>query len=238
MTFKFNQQQIQEAISADIPSYMNNLRDRDPILRKDCFIRGKLAEIWFRDFFQCYGFQVETNLKDGGTDIDLSIKALFLNSQKISFDAPIKIEIKTSLIPNKNFDIYKSGDLKIYAKNDNPSYDIDWNMGIQVYYHQLKREWEQNIPNFNSDLASEYEKLNFSCSWIEKNRALSYIQQLSPNDRKWSFLKSRQEFWHCPLGIHSHNIYESVVYLMSILLNKCLCEVNLLQNEIQRLQNY
>lgn len=238
MIFKFNQQQIQEVISTHIPSYTNNLRDRDLLLQKDCFIRGKLAEIWFRDFFQSYGFQVKTNLKNGGTDVDLSIEALFLNSQRISFDVPIKIEIKTSLIPNEYFNIYKTGDLKIYAKNNNPSDDIHWNIGVQVYYRQLRKEWEQNISNFNSNLALEYEKLSFSCSWIEKNQALSHIQQLPPDNKKWSVPELFKEFWRCPLSIHNHNMYESVVYLMSSLLNKCLCEVNLLQNEIQRLQNY
>lgn len=241
MIFYFNQQQIQEAISSPIPDYINNLRDRDLFLKRDCFRRGKLAEIYFKGFFESYGFQVGTNIKDGNTDVDLSIIGVFLNGQNISFDRAIKIEIKTSLIPYETFNIYEQGDLKIYANSDSPINDIYWDIGIQIYYSQLKEKWEQEIVNcdYNFDLIlQQYKKLNFSCSWIARNKALYYIEQLSPDDRKWSFSNSYKKFWHCPLKIHNRNIYESVIYLMSILLNEYSYKINLLQNEIQRLQNY
>ena len=206
MIFDFNQQQIQEAISSPIPDYINNLRGRDLFLKQDCFRRGKLAEIWFRDFFEFCNFQVCSNLKNGNKDIDLSIMGVFLNGQSISFDRTIKIEVKTSLIPHKNFDINEQGDLKIYVNSDDPINDIDWDMGIQVYYTKFKKEWEQNIPNFDSNLISEYKKLNFSCSWVCKNATIQYLNGLPIDKMTWQY--GDKIFWHCPLKIHNHNIYE------------------------------
>ena len=238
--FNFNQQQIEEVISSPILDYTNNLRNRNPTLQEDCFIRGKLAEIWFRDFFKGYGFIVETNIVNNSTDIDLGIKGVFLYNKNIVFDNPLKIEVKTSLIPNEKFNIYEQGDFKIYAKGNNPSDDAYWDIGIQVYYHQFKTEWESSIASCNSNLENltkKYRELQFSCSWITKSDWLFHINNANVNDRKWSFKGSFQKFWYCPLEIHSHNIYESVIHLLSVLLYQETDKVNILQNYIHSLQN-
>ena len=201
--FNFNVEQISKALSRSHSVYVDNLRDRNEILRQDCFIRGSLAEIWFKDFFESHGFQVYSNLKNGNTDIDLSINRV------------INIEVKTSLIPYENFNIYEQGDLKIYVKSDEYSNDIDWHMGIQVYYHQFKKKWEQNVPNSGSDLIVEYKKLNFSCSWIPKNAAIQYLNNPLTKEKTWKY--GDKNYWHCPLKIHNHNIDESVTYIKSIL---------------------
>ena len=197
----FTEQQLQEAMNRPTPFYIttDNLRDRNNALQKDCFIRGTLAEIFFRDFFQNSKFNVKSNVLDNCVDIDLQIIQNFNN--------PINIEIKTSLIPYRGFDIYESADLKIY-KNNNIEYDIKWDIGIQVYFDRYKQEWENIIKccNDKQQMLEEYKNLNFSCSWITRDDAINYSNSLPFNNRTWTFNGSYKEFWRCPLSIHNNNL--------------------------------
>ena len=201
--FNFTEKQIKEAISYHYPNYIDNLRDRDKNLQKDCFVRGRLAEIFFRDFFQSYSFIIQSNIPDNGLDIDLQIIGK-INGYNIieNFNKPINIEIKTSLIPYRDFDIYQNADLKIYKKTDNIASDINWDIGIQVYFNEFKKDWENFIEK--SDNESIYRNLNFSCSWITRKKAISYINNPELKEKTWNY--SYKTFWKCPLNIHNHNL--------------------------------
>lgn len=215
----FTEQQINEAIQRPYPNYINNLRYRNPKLQRDCFTRGTLAEIFFRDFYQHYGFVITANIADNGEDIDLQISGVTLSNQIIHFDIPIRLEIKTSLIPYQNFDIYQSADLKIYKNNNNIECDINWDIGIQVYFNKFKKDWENFIQQSDEmQIYEGYQTLNFSYSWITKNETIKYSNAI-PNmsDKTWTFPNARKDFWKCPLNIHNHNIYEMIIYLLNLL---------------------
>lgn len=199
----FTEEQIKEAMRHTIPPYVNNLRGRSKAIKNDCFIRGTLAEIYLRDFFKNYGFYVKSNILNNCVDIDLQIIT--------NFNKSINIEIKTSLIPYKGFDIYKSADLKIYKKTDNIADDIKWDIGIQVYFNKFKGDWENFIEESDNKLIYEgYKNLNFSCFWITRNDAISYSNSLPSDNRTWTFEGSYKEFWKSPLSIHSNNLNDLI----------------------------
>lgn len=210
---KFTEQQIQEAISCHYPNYIDNLRDRDKKLQKDCFVRGRLAEIFFRDFFKNSKFNVISNVLNNCVDIDLQIIGK-INGYNIieNFNKPINIEIKTSLIPYRCFDIYKNADLKIYKKTDNIACDIKWDIGIQVYFNKLKNDWENFIKESdNKSIYDGYRNLNFSCSWITRKEAILYINNPEVKEKTWGY--GYKIFWKCPLKIHNHNLDNFIALL-------------------------
>ncbi|EFP2901688.1 hypothetical protein HP690_001852, partial [Campylobacter jejuni] len=112
--YTFYENQIQEALDRAFPAYVNNLRYRNEILQKDCYIRGVLGEIFIRDILKNYGFITTSNEnnedKEDNTDRDLLIYGLNTISSQIRFQKAIKIEIKTSLIPNDKFNYIDNGD--------------------------------------------------------------------------------------------------------------------------------
>ena len=233
----FTEQQIQKAIKRTYPSYINNLRDRNTALKKDCFIRGTLAEIFFKDLFQQYGFIMQSNVTNNGEDIDLQISGIILLHQTILFDNPLNIEIKTSLIPYQGFDILKSADLKIYQKSNNIECDINWHIGIQVYFNKFKKDWENFIEQSdNTAICNGYKNLNFSCSWITRDRTIEYLNSIPINNRTWSFQGSYKTFWHCPLNIHNHNIYEMIIHLLHLLIHQQQIHINNLNTYITQIK--
>lgn len=212
--FNFTEKQIQEAISLHYPNYTDNLRYRDINLQKDCFVRGRLAEIFFRDFFKGHRFIIQSNVANNCEDIDLQIKGRIKEYNiEENFNKPINIEIKTSLIPFRGFNIYKNADLKIYKKTDNIACDIKWDIGIQVYFDKYKQEWENTIKccSDKSSMTEEYEKLNFSCSWITRKEAISYINNPEVKEKTWCY--GYKIFWKCPLKIHNHNLDNLIALL-------------------------
>lgn len=217
MNFTFTEQQIQEAINHPHPNYINNLRYRNEKLQRDCFIRGTLAEIFFRDFLKHYGFNIQSNIADNFVDIDLQLNGIVLLNQIIPFDSPIRLEIKTSLRPNPNFDIFKSADLKIYKKSNSIEQDINWHIGIQVYFNQFKQDWESVIEQADDRLIYErYKDLEFSYSWITQDDTIKYLNSDFIKDQTWSY--ANKTFWKCPLHIHNRNIYEMIIYLLHLLI--------------------
>lgn len=239
----FNPQQIDEAILTIIIPHVDNLRNRTPKVRNDCFIRGKLAEIWFRDFFKQYGFVVDSNrIKDNGTDIDLIINGICLNNNNICFNRPIKFEIKTSLIPKENFDINNQGDFKIYKKNNDFAQDTkDWDIGIQVYFCCFKQNWEEFVnENFNENFNNQTYKqnlanLNILIFWATNGQAQEYHNALPTDKREWTFQGSHQTFWRCPLKNFNQNLYDIIIYLLQVLLSQQNDNILQLQNYIQHL---
>lgn len=218
MNFTFTEQQIREAINHTYPHYINNLRYRNEKLQQDCFVRGKLAEIFFRDLFQQYGFIVQSNVTNNNEDIDLQLNGIVLLNQSILFDALLNVEIKTSLIPNKNFDIFKSADLKIYKKSNSIEQDINWHIGIQVYFDKYRPEWENIVSDFSdiNIMFETYKNLKFSCSWITRDKTIKYLNSDFIKDQTWSY--ANKTFWKCPLHIHNRNIYEMIIYLLHLLI--------------------
>ena len=184
----FTEKQIQEAMQQDA-IYSNNLRDRDDRLRKDCFVRGRLAEIFFRNLFQDHCFEILKNIPNYGEDIDLQISGIYLQNQMIFFNRPINIEIKTSLIPYENFNILQCGDVKIYKNSNIIENDIKWDICIQVYFNELKQYWENFIRNSDENLIYErYKHLNFDCYWITRDKVIYYSNSIhNPNDKIWTF---------------------------------------------------
>ena len=241
--YTFYENQIQEALIRAFPAYINNLRYRNEILQKDCYIRGVLGEIFIRDILKNYGFITTSNENsEDNTDRDLLIYGLNTVSSQIRFQEAIKMEIKTSLIPNDKFNYIDNGDVKIYKKTNNFENDIYWDFGIQIYFKQYKPEWEKNVQNIyqnnvynNTDnkLLDLYNKLQFEIFWISKQKAINanFLQ----NHKTWSY--ANKTFWRCPIGKCNPNFYELIICLLDNIINDQYREILILKNCISTNNN-
>ncbi|HFW6689108.1 TPA: hypothetical protein ACICII_001307 [Campylobacter jejuni] len=232
--YTFYENQIQEALDKAFPAYVNNLRNRNEILQKDCYIRGVLGEIFIRDILKNYGFITTSNENnEDNTDRDLLIYGLNTISSQIRFQKAIKIEIKTSLIPNDKFNYIDNGDVKIYKKT-NIEDDIYWDFGIQIYFKQYKPEWEENVQNIyqnnacnNTDnkLLDLYKKLQFEIFWISKQEAINanFLQEY----KTWCY--ANKTFWKCPIRKCNPNFYELIICLLDNIINAQYQEILMLK---------
>lgn len=239
--YTFYEYQIREALGRLLPGYVNNLRHRDEILKKDCYIRGVLGEIFVRDILKNYGFITESNEnREDNTDRDLLIYGLNTTSSQIRFQKAITIEIKTSLIPNDRFSHIDNGDVKIYKRTDKFEDDIYWDFGIQIYFNECRKPWEERVQDIceknqhQEELLKLYSQLEFDVFWISRQKAI-YVNNSLGSEQTWSY--SRKTFWKCPIGTCNSNFYELIICLLDNIINAQYQEILILKNCISTNNN-
>ncbi len=203
-------------------NFLDNLRRRHPNVQFDCKLRGYIGEIAIKRWFANNGIEIEATdyLPDGDSiDIDFII-------------AGTNIELKTSLIPDKDNDlddVIQNRDIKLIRRNGHSIEELKGDVHMQIYYQQktkLKDEWLslQNVDLNSTDLEYLYKALKadayltttFFVAWIDKPTLIKYIYSLPPNSRCWSFGGSMRQFWRCPLK-ESRKPIELIQYFKSLI---------------------
>ncbi|KPH50188.1 hypothetical protein HPU229336_04110 [Helicobacter pullorum] len=239
--YTFYEDQIREALRRPLPGYVNNLRPRDEILQKDCYIRGVLGEIFVRDILKNYGFITKSNENsEDNTDRDLLIYGLNTTSSQIQFQKAIKIEIKTSLIPNDKFSYIDNGDVKIYKKTNKFEDDIYWDFGIQIYFNKCRKPWGECVQNIceknqhQEELLKLYSQLKFDVFWISRQNAICVNNSLG-SEQTWSY--AYKTFWKCPIRTCNPSFYELIICLLDNIINAQYQEILILKNYISTNNN-
>lgn len=197
--------------------FVDNLRERHPNVRFDCKLRGYIGELAIKKWFKNNNINIErTNYITDGDNIDIDFIVSGTN-----------IELKTSLIPDKDVNIegvIEKRDIKLIRRNNQSIEELRGDIHMQIYYQQktkAKDKWlEQQDIDLNSNNTDYlYESLKARCyltttffiAWIDKKEIIKRINSLPENKRTWSFLNSKKEFWICPLK-YSHKPSDLIKY--------------------------
>lgn len=186
-------------------NFLDNLRKRHPNVQFDCKLRGYIGEIAIKKWFEQNNIFIEATdyMQDGDSiDIDFVI-------------AGSNIELKTSLIPDKDNDIedvLEHRDIKLIRRNGQSIEELKGDVHMQIYYKQktkAKDLWltQQDVDLESQDIEYLYSKLHadaylsttFFVAWIDKPTLVKKINALPERERYWSFAGSFRQFWRCPL---------------------------------------
>lgn len=189
-------------VQAQSNCFIDNLRDRHPNVSFDSKLRGYIGENGLKKWFAHNGIVIDAcnHFPDGlNMDIDFEYKGL-------------DIELKTSLIPDKDGDlktVFNKRDIKL-IKREQSIEDLKGDIHIQVYYQHRtnkKDKWlkAQEINLESDDVDYVYKAIcgkayldkTFLFCWIDKPTLIKKINALPLNKRTWSF--GQRSFWVCPL---------------------------------------
>lgn len=201
-------------------AFIDNLRDRDGIVKFDCKVRGYVGEIGIKKFLKKY----EIAYADG------DVPTAFTSDVDLKIDGILKTytaEIKTSLVPaswsNNGTEVFISkcisgGDIKIFrAYNTQQPCDLDRDIYIQIYFREVKDERESFLAQLidtypdildsnNYDDETIYELFNyrslientFFVAWVDKTRLVEKLNKMPENDRTWT--TDKRVFWKCKVA--------------------------------------
>lgn len=193
--------------SAKNHQFLDNLRDRSPIVSFDSKVRGYLGEIAIKKWLIAHNIdQFRRNrINEYSCDIDLDI---------ISNNKSISCEIKTSKIPDRNANlnsVINCCDIKIIKRNADVMVDRD--MYIQIYYEKLTKDHDNflirtyNATGIDSNADeniiydtyhySEYINHAYFVAWDYKEHIESRILAL-PQERR-TYRIGRRVFFTCKI---------------------------------------
>lgn len=187
--------------------YIDNLRNRTPIVAFDSNIRGKIGELCITKYLLANGINdCETHIDENpyGCNIDIKVGNLWG-------------EIKTSNIPNSASNlrgVINNCDIKIIKRNNSPAIELDRDFYIQVYFDCLTKErdtflnqvFRQNNMYISNNPEDVYRLYNCSFyldntyffAWNNKESIAEYLRTLTINQRTYKI--SYRNFWKCPLS--------------------------------------
>lgn len=196
---------IDEAINyARDHIFMDNLRNRSPFVQFDTKMRGKIGEIGIGRLLDLSGISViKSDVMDDGTNIDIDLLVGYGTFHN-------KIEIKTSLVPDKWKTIDKvmeNADIKIIRREDD-YHSISMDVCVQIYFNFYRNKRDNYLKQLRGDISEMSndeikEKLDVSglkqifVAWIDKVSLINFLD--SQRIKVWRF--GMREFWRCPLKI-------------------------------------
>ncbi|MCQ2077476.1 MAG: S24 family peptidase [Bacteroidaceae bacterium] len=201
--------------------FLDNLRKRHPNVQFDCKLRGYIGELAIKKWFLQNGIEIEATdymPDDDSIDIDFVV-------------AGTNIELKTSLIPDKDKDIatvLANRDIKLIRRNNQSIEELKGDVHMQIYYKQkthAKDEWlSQQDVDLSGNVECLYKQLRadaylsttFFVAWIDKPSLIEYIHSLPETKQTWSFANSMREFWRCPLQ-NSRKPIELIAYFQELI---------------------
>ena len=146
---EINKRDLEQAILHSLnTSFIDNLRKRNKFVAFDSKIRGFLGEIAITKLLIDSGIKINgiDKLNEGeNEDIDI-----FISNQ---FSPNIKIEIKTSLFPDKwktLDELIENADIKI-IKREKSFYDIKADVYVQIYYNFYRQERDDFLKSLPGD---------------------------------------------------------------------------------------
>lgn len=195
---------IERALSM---GFIDNLRNRHLNVQFDSKLRGYIGEIAIKNWLEKFNLQPETsNVFDTQKNIDIDLQMTVSGKQQ-------KIEIKTSLIPDKDRTLataIKKRDIKLIKRGEKTIDELESDVHIQVFFNQqskIKDQWlvNQKIDFESFDLESiyyksaafRYTKDVYLVGWTHKE-ALQILH--SPKEMVWSFSSSMRKFWRCNIA--------------------------------------
>ena len=205
-TFDISANDIRDAVAKALEdTFIDNLRDRHPLVQLDSKVRGNLGEsLILRILHEMNIDVINTGTsEEDDTDIDIII-----NSKN---DENIKIEVKTSLVPDswKTLDaVLRNGDIKIIEREARCE-DIRSDIHVQIYYNLLTNQRDNYLSSLNDDISSlsvdelidllRLDQLRQAfVAWIDKKTLIASINRLPLHQRTWRF--SYREFWKCRIS--------------------------------------
>lgn len=193
---------LEKALNMD---FIDNLRHRESFVQLDSKIRGYLGEIAIKKFLEKSPLTIaHSDYYEKGSNEDVDI---YINNQNTK---NIKVEIKTSLIP----DVWKTlqsvvdnADIKIIKREKNYR-DIKASFHIQIYFNFYRKKRDEELKRINGkpkDYSKEdlinimkLNKLkNVFVAWIDKKSLIEYLD--TQKNKCWEY--GYRQFWHCPLKI-------------------------------------
>ena len=200
-------------------TFIDNLRKRNKFVSFDSKVRGFLGEIAITNLLINSGIKInDINKLNEGENEDIDI---FVSNE---FSSNIKIEIKTSLFPDKwqtIDELIENADIKI-IRREKSFYDIKADVYIQIYfnfYRQKRDEFLKSLSGEPSDYSVDalIDLLDLSSlheiiiAWKDKNSLQKDLSQMK--NKIWAY--SMREFWRCPLKT-SNSPLELVSFLQNL----------------------
>lgn len=197
-------------IKARKENFLDNLRDRDTIIRFDCFLRGCVGELAFRKWLEKYNITIQSQdlmrPENGNIDVDFVINGKDL-------------ELKTSLIPSVYYErhhgdkniqwqkILRRCDIKLIRRGSDTIEQLKGDIHVQIYFDagkDTREKWlrEQDIDLINCSVEEIYEKLfakmyinyTYLVAWIDKPTLIKRLKGKTGKDAVWTF--GKREFWN------------------------------------------
>lgn len=197
---------IRQAIRQE--DFLDNLRNRDPIVRLDSRIRGYIGELCIRGYLNKNGITVEphTAPRPNTCDVDIAVRTA---------SGILQGEIKTSNLPAfapSLEHVVSHCDIKIIRRETRHT-DIDRDFYIQIYYtfptqtrdaylKQLYRENNNHIPRNAEEIYTlyhyeVYQDHTYFAAWNDKHTIESALSAMPASERTYQF--GKRTFWTCKI---------------------------------------
>lgn len=184
--------------------FLDNLRNRPPFVQFDTKMRGKIGEIGIGRLLDLSGISIiKSDVMDDGTNVDIDLLVGYGTFHN-------KIEIKTSLVPDKwktIDEVMENADIKIIKREEDYHF-IPMDVCVQIYFNSYRNKRDDHLKRLKGDISKMTNdeiksKLNVSnlkqifVAWIDKASLINFLD--SQKEKIWNF--GMREFWRCPLKI-------------------------------------
>lgn len=197
---------IRQAIRQE--DFLDNLRNRDPIVRLDSRIRGYIGELCIRGYLHKNGITVEphTAPRPNTCDVDIAVRTK---------TGILQGEIKTSNLPAFAPTLEQAVnacDIKIIRRDPRQT-DIDRDFYIQIYFtfstqardahlKQLCRDNGNTIPRNAEEIYrlyhyEVYRDHTYFVAWNDKHTIESTLSAMPEQERTYQF--GKRTFWTCKI---------------------------------------
>jgi hypothetical protein len=201
-------------------SALDNVRIRHENIQFDCMLRGYIGEFAITKWFAENGIKINNkNYLSDNESIDIDF--IYKN---------INIELKTSLLPDADLNIancFEKRDIKI-IKRENDITNVRGDVHMQMIFLQKRKakdEWLKNQKIIFTNTDPEYYfdgfkakcflKNNFFVGWMDKDTLIKRIKLLPHNNRTWTFINARKDFWNCRIR-ESNKPLDLIKYLNNL----------------------
>lgn len=215
-------QEVLQALKTALShNFIDNLRNRHPLVALDSKLRGYVGELAFKKWANANQVNfINSNVKDfsSGMDIDFVCKK---NNGEFLY-----IELKTSLIPDVDQDIQElmnKRDIKLIQRNNKPIEELRGDLHVQLVFKQLrlrKDDWLRKqsidltttVENIYDQIAAyRYKKDCYLVGWIDKVSLVQQINNKPEHLKRWKY--GQRAFWICNLEREAKQPEQLIHYL-------------------------
>lgn len=201
-------------------NFIDNLRNRHPLVALDSKLRGYIGELAFQKWAKTNGIEFQdSNVKDSisGMDIDF----IYIHNGK-----RINIELKTSLIPDVDQDLQEMmhrRDIKLIRRNNATIEELAGDVHVQLIFKQLrlrKDDWlKKQAVNLDEPVEEIYHKIAayryqsdcFLAGWVDKTTLIEQVNQKAKHLKVWKY--GKRAFWICNLEREAKTPHQLINYL-------------------------
>ncbi len=188
--------------------FLDNLRSRPIAVQLDCKVRGYIGEIALKRWFATHDIVfAESNFKPDGEMMDIDF--LYQKANR-----SIKIEVKTSLLPDKYTtigDAIQVCDIKLIQRKQQPIVELSGDVHLQIYFNFYRKKRDEYLSSLTLEnqekeylktmlKLNRYKEATYFAAWIDKESLQTHILGLPETQRLWSFKGSMRQFWTCNIA--------------------------------------